>query len=118
MKIVMSIEEQERKLDLSTMPIKDAAECERLTGLTWTEWREQLAQDRASAIAFAWFLAGKRDGLETVKFSEIDLDLAKLRWSVELTDEEQALIDGQSAAEEDADAALPTGPDQVETPVE
>jgi len=111
----MSIEDQERKLDLSTMPIKDAAECERLTGSTWTEWREQLAQDRASAIAFAWFLAGKRDGLETVKFSEIDLDLAKLRWSVELSDEEQALIDAGSAAAEDADSDLPTGLDQVET---
>jgi len=115
-KIVMSIEDQERKLDLSTMPIKDAAECERLTGLTWTEWREQLAQDRASAIAFAWFLAGKRDNLETVKFSDIDLDLAKLRWSVELTDEEQALIDASTAAQEAADADTPTGLDQVETP--
>ena len=115
MKIVMSIEDQERKLDLATMPIRDAAECERLTGLTWTEWREQLAQDRATAIAFAWFLSGKRDGLETVKFADIDIDLAKLRWSVELTDEEQELIDAGSAASEDAESDLPTGLDQVET---
>jgi hypothetical protein len=116
MKVVMRLEDQERKLDLATMPIKDAAECERLTGLTWTEWREQLAQDRASAIAFAWFLAGRREGHPAVKFSDIDIDLAKLRWDVELSDEEQALIDAGSAAEEDADSEIPTGPDEAETP--
>lgn len=114
--IVMTEGEQERRLDLSTMPIKDAAECERLTGMPWTEWRAALAEDRSSAVAFAWYLAGKRAGVEVGRFTDIDLDLAKLRWSVELSEEEQAAVDtAESEDSEGEDADLPTGPVEAET---
>ena len=89
MLIVMNAGEESRSLDLATMPIKDAAECERLTGWSWVEWREALASDKSAAVGFAWWLAGRRAGVEQGKFSDLDLDLAKLRWSVELSDEEK-----------------------------
>jgi hypothetical protein len=76
MNIVMTAGDETRTLDLNTMPIRDAMDCERLTSMSWVEWREALAQDRASAVAFAWWIAGKRAALEVGKFSEIDLDLA------------------------------------------
>lgn len=115
MLVIMNAGDAERRLDLGTMPIKDAAECERLTGLTWTEWRTALAEDRAAAVAFAWYLAGKREGVETGRFSDIDLDLAKLRWSVELSEEEKAIAEADEA-DGDEDPDLPTSPVEAETP--
>jgi hypothetical protein len=117
MKIIMTAGDESRALDLSTMPIKDAAECERLTGWSWAEWRENLGHDRANAVAFAWWIAGRRAGVDVGKFSEIDLDLAQLTWSVELDDAEQELIDNAETTGE-GDAARPTSSDQEETPVE
>ncbi len=118
MKIIMTVADESRGLDLSTMPVKDASECERLTGMSWTQWREELATDRAAAVAFAWWLAGKREGVDQGKFSDVNIDLAQLNWAVELSDEEQAIIDATSAASEDADSDLPTSPDQVEIPAD
>jgi hypothetical protein len=117
MNIVMTAGEETRTLDLNTMPIRDAMDCERLTSMSWVEWREALGQDRASAVAFAWWIAGKRAQLEVGKFSEVDLDLAQLRWSVELTDEEKATED-ETPDEDGDDATRPTGPDEAETPTD
>lgn len=119
MQINMTVGEETRTLDLASMPIKDAMECERLTSWSWIEWRENLSQDRASAVAFAWWLAGKRAGLDVGRFSELDLDLAKMRWSAELSDDERELLDAQEAAsDEDSgdDVERPTGLEQEETP--
>lgn len=116
MKITMTQDDQTRVLDLSSMPIKDAAECERLTGWSWTEWRENLARDRANAVAFAWWIAGRREGLDVGKFSEIDLDLARLSWGVELDDAEQDAVDAAAEEVDEDDASRPTGSDEEETP--
>ena len=118
MLIVMNAGEESRSLDLATMPIKDAAECERLTGWSWVEWREALASDKSAAVGFAWWLAGRRAGVEQGKFSDLDLDLAKLRWSVELSDEEKSQVEAAANDEPsvDDDESLPTGPAEVETP--
>ena len=118
MNIVMTAGDETRTLDLNTMPIRDAMDCERLTSMSWVEWREALAQDRASAVAFAWWIAGKRAALEVGKFSEIDLDLAQLRWSVELTDEEKGAEDDAPEDEDGDDVSRPTGPDEAETPTD
>ena len=99
------------------MPIKDAAECERLTGWSWVEWRESLASDKSAAVGFAWWLAGRRAGVEQGKFSDLELDLAKLRWSVELSDEEKSQVEAAESAEcVEEDESLPTGPEKEETP--
>lgn len=114
----MTVDDETRTLDLASMPIKDAMECERLTSWSWIEWRENLAADRASAVAFAWWLAGKRAGLDVGRFSELDLDLAKMRWSAELSDDEQELLDATQATESESagdDAERPTGLEQEET---
>jgi hypothetical protein len=111
----MTFGDESRTLDLASMPIREAAECERLTGWTWTEWRTHLAEDRANAVAFAWWLAGRRAGLDVGKFTDVDLDLAKLRWAVELSDEEQAQVDAAEEAADDEDPDLPTGPAEAET---
>lgn len=118
MRINMTVSDETRTLDLASMPIKDAMECERLTGWSWVEWRENLAADRASAVAFAWWLAGRRAGVDVGRFSDLDLDLAKIRWNAELSDDEQELVDAQQASDEDAgdDADRPTGLEPVETP--
>lgn len=117
MLIVMNAGEESRSLDLATMPIKDAAECERLTGWSWVEWREALASDKSAAVGFAWWLAGRRAGVEQGKFSDLDLDLAKLRWSVELNDEEKAQLETTEDDESvENDESLPTGPVEVEIP--
>lgn len=121
MKIIMTAGDDSRTLDLGSMPIKDAMECERLTSWSWIEWREQLANDKAQAVAFAWWLAGRREGLEVGRFSDLDLDLAKLRWSAELSDDEKELIEPQGLdgdEDEGDDAERPTGPDEAETPTE
>ena len=115
MKITMTFEDSTRVLDLSSMPIKDANECERLTGWSWTEWRENLAKDRANAVAFAWWIAGKREGVDVGKFSDIDLDLAKLSWGVELDDAEQEMLDGAGSEGAEDDASRPTSSDEAET---
>lgn len=117
--ITMTIGAESRSLDLATMPIKDAQECERLTGWTWTEWRNSLAEDRANAVAYAWYLAGRRAGLEVGRFGDIDIDLAKLRWTAEMSDEEKQLAEAaDSAADEDEDPDLPTGPVEAATRVD
>ena len=114
MKIIMTAGQESRALDLATMPIKDAADCERLTSWTWTEWRSALARDSASAVAFAWWLAGRRAGVEVGRFSDVDLDLAKLNWSVELSDEEQAAMESAGDESAEGDAERPTGPEVEE----
>jgi len=116
MKLIIRTPDETRNLDISTMPIKDAEDCERFTGMTWVEWREALTQDRASAVKFAWWLAGKRDNLTQPKFSDIDLDLASLRWDVELTDAEQATVDAATVEAGEPDSR-PTGLDQEGIPV-
>jgi hypothetical protein len=114
MKLIIRTPDETRSLDISTMPIRDAEDCERLTGMTWVEWREALSQDRAMAVKFAWWLAGKRDNLTQPKFSEVELDLAALRWDVELSETEQAAIDAATPEAGEPDMR-PTGLDQEGT---
>ena len=112
----MSEGDVKRELDLATMPIREATLCEKYTGMSWVEWRNALGDDRALAVQFAWWLAGNRAGDEG-RFSDVDIDLAQLRWSVELSPEEEALVDAiedEDGAADDAD--LPTGLAEEETP--
>lgn len=117
MKILMTVGDETRTLDLGSMPMADAIQCEKLTSWSWVEWRENLSQDRASAVAFAWWLAGRREGVDVGRFSELDLDLAKMRWSAEMSDDEKELVEAQQAAgdEPEDDADRPTGPELEET---
>ena len=98
-----------RDLDVMTFLMSEAESCESLTGWTEDEWRDALTKNRVQAVRFAWWLAGKRAGVEE-RYSSVDLDLRRLRVEAVLTDEEQAA----QVADEDreaADADLPTGLD-------
>lgn len=127
MKLVMKYGGEPRALDMTSMPIGDAIACEQFTDMTWTDWRDALFENRALAVQFAWWLAGRREGV-TEKFSAVDLDLAQMDWSAEFTDEEQAALDAIEALEKaddagDADAGgdadepqgddRPTGPAEI-----
>lgn len=128
MRLVMKHRDETRTLDITSMPIGDAIACEQFTDMTWTDWHDAVFENRALAVQFAWWLAGRREGV-TEKFSAVDLDLAQMDWSAEFTDEEQAALDAIEAREKaddagDADAGgdadepqgddRPTGP--AETP--
>ena len=103
-----------RDFDVTTFLMSEAESCESLTGWTEDEWRTGLGGNRVQAIRFAWWLAGKRAGVEE-RYSSVDLDLRRLRVEAVLTDEEQAA----QVADEDreaADADLPTGRDDAPEP--
>ncbi len=119
MKFVLSQGEESRTLEWDRMPIADAIECERITGWTYQEWRRALLEDRAQAIAYGWWLAGKRAGVDVGSFAEFlrsdTFDLGALRIEPILTDEERAVVE---ADESEADEEGPTGPEQAGTPAE
>lgn len=101
-------DDEVRDLDVTTFLMSEAESCESLTGWTEDEWRDALTHNKVGAVRFAWWLAGKRAGVEE-RYSSVDLDLRRLRVEAVLTDEEQAA----QVADEDreaADADLPTGP--------
>ena len=100
-------ESEVRDLDIATMRMSEAEQCESLTGWTEDEWRNELSRNRVQAVRFARWLAGRRAGVAE-RFSEVDLDLRAL--SVELLrspDEEPV---GGDDTEEGVAADLPTGP--------
>jgi len=79
MKITMTLEGQERLLDLDTLLVTEAEELEAVTGWSAPEWQEALFNTRALAVAFGWYLACQRAGddvdYETIRLT---LDLGKL----------------------------------------
>lgn len=101
---------EKRVLDVEVLLMSEAETCEKLTGWTEDEWRQAMVDNRVQALKFAWWLAGKRAGVEE-QYSTVDLDLRKLNTDVALDAEEQAVLD------EEADAALPTSSDEVEETV-
>ena len=115
MKIVMKHRDETRTLDVMTMPIADAIACEQYTDMPWTDWRAAVFDDRAVAIQFAWWLAGRRQGVAE-KFSAVDLDLAAMDWSSEFTDEEKAAL--EAVRDDDDDEDEPQGDDRPTGPAE
>lgn len=95
-----------RDLDVMTFLMSEAESCESLTGWTEDEWRDALTKNKVGAVRFAWWLAGKRAGVEE-RYSSVDLDLRRLRVEAVLSDDERAEA---ADAEEGVDADLPTGP--------
>lgn len=95
-----------RDLDVMSMLMSEAEQCESLTGWTEDEWRAEMARNKAAAVRFAWWLAGRRAGVAE-RYSEVDLDLRRLSVEVVPTGDEEPAGGGD---EEGAAAGLPTGP--------
>lgn len=97
-----------RDLDVMSMLMSEAEQCESLTGWTEDEWRGALTENRVQAVRFAWWLAGRRAGADE-RYSSVDLDLRRLGVEAVLSDDERTEVGGDD--EEGVAADLPTGPD-------
>lgn len=101
-------------LDLQTMKVSEAEQCEALTGWEAEQWRDALFENRARAVKFAVWLARTRAG-ETVAWKDLDFDLADLNWDA--VDENGDVVEAPAelgVTEEQSDA-LPTGSAEGET---
>jgi len=94
-------------LDLGTMKISEAEQCESLTGWDIEKWRDSLVDNRARAVKFAVYLARTRAG-EQVSWKDLDFDLAALDWTLLDEDGNEVPPPDLGVTEEDA-AAVPTG---------
>jgi len=102
--ISITIGEDTRELDLDSLLISEAKECQRLTGMKFHEWEQEFIAGDATAIAYAWWLACKRAGEPVAgPFADLDFDLGQ-------TVMRRVEPDAQP---EEADADLPTGPPEA-----
>jgi hypothetical protein len=102
-------------LDLGTMKISEAEQCESLTGWDIEKWRDSLVDNRARAVKFAVYLARTRAG-EQVSWKDLDFDLAALDWTLLDEDGNEVPPPDLGVTEEDA-AAVPTGqPGETDAP--
>jgi hypothetical protein len=103
--IRMKLDDETHELDLSSMLISEARLLKKFTGWDYLSWRTQLGQSDPDAVAFAWWIALRRDGVEPGPFADLDFNMAAL--------EAEAVFDvDDTAAGEDADADLPTSSDE------
>jgi hypothetical protein len=94
-------------LDLGTMKISEAEQCESLTGWDVETWRDSLVDNRARAVKFAVYLARTRAG-DAVSWKDLDFDLAALDWTLLDEDGNEVPPPDLGVTEEDA-AEVPTG---------
>lgn len=98
--------DETRDLDVNVMLMSEAESCESLTGWTEDEWRSALTENKVGAVRWAWWLAGKRAGVDE-RYSSIDLDLRKLGVEIVPSDDDERV--GGEGSEEGVAADLPTG---------
>jgi len=102
-------------LDLDTMKMDEAEECEKLTGWTRQQWLEALFEDRVRAVKFFIYLARKRAG-DPVEWDDIDFDLGRTEWKA--LDDPDAPADAPAAlGVGDDEAGVPTGPEAEQEPL-
>ncbi len=106
-KFKLALGEDSWVLDLGTMKISEAEQCESLTGWDIEKWRDSLVDNRARAVKFAVYLARTRAG-EQVSWKDLDFDLAALDWTLLDDDGNEVPPPDLGVTEEDA-AAVPTG---------
>lgn len=100
-----------RNLDIDSMLISEARDLKRLTGLTFLDWQNDLFQLDATSIAFAWWLACRRDGAPIPgAFSDLDFDMGAM--NIEYLRPEGEPDDDAP----EADAEGPTGLEPDTTP--
>ena len=114
-KFKLALHDESWMLDLGTMKISEAEQCESLTGWDVETWRDSLVDNRARAVKFAVYLARTRAG-ETVSWKELDFDLAALDWTLLDEDGNEVPPPDLGVTEEDA-TAVPTGqPGETDAP--
>jgi len=114
MKFLFKHKDEERVLEWETMPVPDAITCEKVTGMTHVEWRNAMIDDRAEALAFGWWIAGHRAGIDVGPFVDLLEDRSFDLWAlsvIAVPDEDQAAPVDKGKSDEG-----PTGPEQEATP--
>lgn len=107
-KFALKLDDESWVLDLGTMKISEAEQCESLTGWDVEKWRDALIENRARAVKFAVWLSRTRAG-ETVPWKDLDFDLAALDWVLLDDDGNELPPPDLGVTEEDAES-VPTGP--------
>ena len=95
---VATIGEEHLTIDLDRMKLSEAAQCERLTGMTVPEWIGRSSKPVLFAVQFGHWLARERAGNPVVS-GDIDFDLGD--FDIEAVDE---------PGPEPGSEAGPTGP--------
>lgn len=113
-KFKLTLDDDSWVLDLGTMKISEAEQCEALTGWDVEKWRDSLVENRARAVKFAVWLARTRAG-EDVVWKDLDFDLAALDWALLDENGKELPPPDLGVTEEDADA-VPTGQPEAEEP--
>lgn len=82
-----------KPLDIDTMKVSEARECEEKTGQNYVKWRERLEENDPEATLFAWWLANRRAGTPLEgPYHELDIDLFALSAELDLSDGEMEQI--------------------------
>lgn len=106
-KFNLKLDDEVWLLDLGTMKISEAEQCESMTGWDVEKWRDSLVENRARAVKWAVWLARTRAG-EQVAWKDLDFDLAALDW-VLLDDDGNELPPPDLGVTEDDANETPTG---------
>lgn len=102
------------EVDLDTMLMDEAEECEKLTGWTRQQWLEALFEDRVRAVKFFIYLGRKRAG-QAVDWDTINVDMARTEWKA--LDDPDAPADAPAAlGVGDDETGVPTGPEAEQAP--
>lgn len=96
-------------LDLDTMSIDEAEQCEKLTGWTALQWRDALTEYRARAVKFAVWLARRRGG-EPQEWAEVTFDLYEVTIDREADPDDGDPVPADLGVGEAEAAVVPTGP--------
>lgn len=114
-KFNLKLDDQTWLLDLGTMKVSEAEQCESMTGWDVEKWRDSLVENRARAVKWAVWLARTRAG-EQVAWKDLDFDLAALDWVLLDDDGNELPPPDLGITEEDA-AEVPTGQPAEQMPL-
>ena len=110
----IQIEDRDWPLDLGSMLLSEAEECETLTGWTTPQWVDALLDSRARAIKFAYYLARRRAG-EPLDYASIDLNLNDITWG-DGGDDDDGEVEAPPELGVTGDGEGPTGPEEAAPP--
>lgn len=103
-------------VDLESMLVSEAEDCERLTGWTVPEWAQSFMKGRARAVKFAYWLGLARSG-SPADFASLDFDMVAMTYEVVNEDDADAQAPAALGVT-DTDEPGPTSPEQEATPAE
>jgi hypothetical protein len=81
-RVVVKLGDESHVFDRSRLMFTEVAEIEKVTGLAWADWLEQLSEYRITAVAALLHILRRRDGqpsdFGSIEFNVADLDVVPL----------------------------------------